>query len=456
MKTEYELLTAPYKDLCIENIKKFCAINSERDPSTIDAENPCGKGVTKALKWFEELAKKDGFEVTNYGNKIVEANIGSGEKNLTIMAHADVVPAGSGWAHDPYEVHETNGVLTGRGVADDKGPLLACYYALKALKDNGKLGNYQIRFLVGGAEETTSEGMMHYFYELNKKQPTLGFSPDSSFPLIFAEKGIFNFKVIDELKIEKVYSIKGGVASNAVIERCVVEMDEDPEFIEYIKSQFEGEVEIADKNGHKEIAFIGKAAHGSIPWVGKNAAMMAVYALGNFYRNERLMLFFSKYMMTRGEGINADMHNDEMFDNSLNLGLFSFDGAKMEAVFNFRFINSTTFEEISQIIVENSKPFNVEMQKACSPLLYFPKDSDLVSSLLKAYIDETGEKDAQPLSTGGGTYAKEAENVVAFGMEFDGWDSKMHSAGEQIKIEHIEKGMAIYARAIVYLGNKLQ
>ena len=454
MKTEYELLTAPYMNDLMANLKGFCAINSERDPSTMDAENPCGKGVTAALKFFEELARKDGFDVTNYGNKIVEANIGSGDKNITIMAHADVVPAGTGWDQDPFEVVEKDGVLTGRGVADDKGPLLACYYALKALKDNNMLGNYQVRFLVGGAEETTSEGMMHYFYELNKKQPTLGFSPDSSFPLIFAEKGIFNFKVTDEFKIEKVYSIKGGVASNSVIERCEVEMDDDAEFIEYVNSQFENEIEISERNGHKVIVFIGQAAHGSIPWCGKNAAMMAVYALGNFYKNERLMTFFSKFMMTRGEGLNADMHNDEMYDNSLNLGLFSYADGKLNATFNFRFINTTTFEEVKAIIEENAKPFKTEFG-GCSPLLYFPKDSVLVSTLLNAYIDETGDKDAQPLSTGGGTYAKEAENVVAFGMEFEGWDAKMHSAGEQIKVSHIEKGMAIYARAIVELGKKL-
>jgi len=455
MKTEYEVLTKPYMADCLKNLKEFCAINSERDPSTMDKENPCGKGVTKALKFFEELARKDGFDVTNYSNKIVEANLGNGEKNITIMAHADVVPAGTGWDQDPFEVIEKDGVLTGRGVADDKGPLLACYYALKALRDNGKLGNYQVRFLVGGAEETTSEGMMHYFYELNKKQPTLGFSPDSSFPLIFAEKGIFNFKVRDTLDIDKVYSIKGGVASNSVIERCEVEMDDDPAFFKYLDSQFKGEVEVNDKNGHKLIVFTGKAAHGSIPWEGKNAAIMAIYALGDFYKNERLMLFFSKFMMTRGEGLNADRHNEEMFDNSLNLGLFSYENKKLKATINFRFINSTTFEEMKSVIEENSKPFETEFG-GCAPLLYFAKDSDLVSALLNAYIDETGEIDAQPLSTGGGTYAKEADNVVAFGMEFDGWDSKMHSAGEQIKIEHIEKGMAIYARAIAYLGEKLK
>ena len=342
----------------------------------------------------------------------------------------------------------------GRGVADDKGPLLACYYALKALKDNGKLGDYQVRFLVGGAEETTSEGMMHYFYELKKKQPTLGFSPDSSFPLIFAEKGIFGFVVTDSFKMDNVYSIKGGVASNSVIEKCVVEMAKDEKFVSYVSDLYGKDVEASEVDGKCVVTFTGVAAHGSIPWFGKNAAMMAIKALGDFYDQPNLKLFAEKYSGTRGEGIKADMHNDEMYDNSLNLGLFSYENGELKATINFRFINSTTFEEIKGIIEENSKPFKTTFG-GCSPLLYFPKDSALVSTLLKAYIDETGDVDAVPLSTGGGTYAKEADNVVAFGMEFEGWDAKMHSAGEQIKIEHIEKGMAIYARAIVELGKKL-
>lgn len=450
----YKNLTASYKDEMLKTLKEFVAINSEYDEATVSKVDPFGKGVTKALNYIAEVARKDGFEVTVYNNMIVEILAGKGDKNITIMAHADVVPAGSGWDQDPFEVVEKDGVLTGRGVADDKGPLLACYYGLKALKDKNMLGDYQVRFLVGGAEETTSEGMMYYFYEINKPQPTLGFSPDSSWPLIFAEKGIFNFKVRDTFAIDKVYSINGGVASNAVIEKCDIEMDADPDFEEYVKSQFDGEVEFADKNDHRIVTFIGKAAHGSIPWVGKNAAMMAVYALGNFYKNEKLMSFFSKFMMTRGEGLNVNMHNDEMFDNSLNLGIFKYQNGELFAIFNFRFINSTTFEECKAIIEENAKPFNVEFG-GCSPLLYFPKDSVLVSTLLKAYIDETGEKDAQPLSTGGGTYAKEAQNVVAFGMEEAGYDAKMHSAGERIKTSSLEKAMAIYARAIVELGKNL-
>ena len=86
------------------------------------------------------------------------------------------------------------------------------------------------------------------------------------------------------------------------------------------------------------------------------------------------------------------------------------------------------------------------------PLLYFKKDSPLIKTLVNAYREESGDMTTEPLAIGGGTYAKETTNVVAFGLEYPGWDSKMHSVGEQIKVEALNQGMAIYARAIRDLG----
>ena len=194
-KTKYDKLTAKFQKPLLKSLEEFVAIDSSYDESTVNETNPFGAGVSDALNYITNLARSDGFEVTNYDNKIVEILYGRGNKNLTIMAHADVVPAGDGWIDPPFKMTEKKGVLYGRGVSDDKGPLLASYYALKALRDEGLLGGYEIRFLVGGNEESGSLGMHHYFKVLKKKQPTLGFSPDSDFPLIYAEKGITNFTV---------------------------------------------------------------------------------------------------------------------------------------------------------------------------------------------------------------------------------------------------------------------
>ena len=80
----------------------------------------------------------------------------------------------------------------------------------------------------------------------------------------------------------------------------------------------------------------------------------------------------------------------------------------------------------------------------------------MISTLLKSYQDETGDKKSKPLAIGGGTYAKETINTVAFGMQFPGWESNMHSPSESVRKDDLIKGMAVYARAIYDLGQKIK
>ena len=104
---------------------------------------------------------------------------------------------------------------------------------------------------------------------------------------------------------------------------------------------------------------------------------------------------------------------------------------------------------------EVNKGFEVKVE-VHDPVLFFSKESELVQTLLKAYQDETGDLESKPLAIGGGTYAKCADNVVAFGMQFPGFDSLMHSPGEHTNKEDLFKAMSIYARAIYELGEVLK
>jgi acetylornithine deacetylase/succinyl-diaminopimelate desuccinylase-like protein len=56
-----------------------------------------------------------------------------------IVGHIDVVPAGTGWEHDPFVMREQDGFLFGRGTSDDKGPVVASLFAMKALKEEGAI-----------------------------------------------------------------------------------------------------------------------------------------------------------------------------------------------------------------------------------------------------------------------------------------------------------------------------
>ncbi len=446
----YQELVKPYQEEMMKSLKEFIAIDSVYDEETRSEMDPFGKGVSKALQYIENLANKDGFIVKNYDNMVVEILTNDLEPNVTIMAHADVVPTGTGWPQDPFELTEKGDFLYARGVADDKGPLLSCYYGLKALRDNNLLGNYQVRFLVGGNEERGSACMEHYFQTLKKKQPTYGFSPDSAYPLTYAEKGIGGFLVKKDIDLPEVVSIKGGVASNSVIEKCEVLMKEDLNFIAYLNNN-EVDFSYLAKGEQMLLTFNGLAAHGSVPWMGKNAAMEAVKQLGNYYKNADLQLLYKLYSPLRGEGVNAAAHSEDMGDNSLNVGLFSLENGKLEMVVNFRHVETVTSEQMMKNIIEASKPFEV-VNGGFSPVLYYPKDHPLIKTLLRVYQEETGDLETPIIASGGGTYAKEADNVVAFGMEYPGHDPKMHGVNENTKKSYLFESMGIFAHAIIELG----
>ena len=455
-KTQYDKLTAKYQKPLLKSLEEFVAIDSSLDESTTNETNPFGAGVSDALNYITNLARKDGFEVTNYDNKVVEILYGRGEKNLTIMAHADVVPAGDGWSDDPFKMIEKKGVLYGRGVSDDKGPLLAAYYAFKALREAGLLGGYEIRFLVGGNEESGSLCMHHYFNVLKKKQPTLGFSPDSDFPLIYAEKGIINFKVTAKVDIPGLISIKGGVARNAVIDKCEVKFDLNLDFLKYIMEHYHrNEAAILTKDDVTTVTFIGKAAHGAMPENGVNAGLMALKTVAEYSKDPKLLKLLKLYEPLDGKGYDCDATNKEMGHNSSNVGIISCENGLLELYVNFRYINSCDPKDLLAAIKEANKGFEVKVE-AKDPFLYYPKDSVLVKTLLRCYQSETEDYESEPLAIGGGTYAKCADNVVAFGMQFPGWDSLMHSPGERTNKEDLFKAMCIYARAIYELGEVIK
>lgn len=449
----YQDLTKPYQEEMMQSLKELVAIDSTYDENTRDAQNPFGKGVSKALQYIADLAKKDGFIVNNYDNYVVEILTNELEPNITIMAHTDIVPIGTGWPQDPFTILEKGDTLYARGVADDKGPLMAAYYGLKALRDHNLLGNYQVRFLVGGNEERGSLCMEHYFHTLKKKQPTYGFSPDSSYPLTYAEKGIIGFTVKANVNLPKVISIKGGVASNSVIEKCDVLLEEDYELIAFLNEK-EVDYSYIVKGNHMTLTFNGLAAHGSLPWLGKNAAMSALKYLGAYYKNADLLKLYDLYNPTRGEGVNADAHSEDMGDNSLNVGLFSYENGVLEMTVNYRHVETVTAEQMINNIKEASRPYEINVL-GISSLLYYPKDSTLITTLLKVYQEETGDYETPIIAAGGGTYAKEADNIVAFGMEYPGYDCKMHGVNECTEKRFLFESMGIYAHAIIELGKKI-
>ena len=82
-----------------------------------------------------------------------------------------------------------------------------------------------------------------------------------------------------------------------------------------------------------------------------------------------------------------------------------------------------------------------------SPYHYVPKHSHLVQALLKAYRDYTND-DTDAFSIGGGTYARDFKNAVAFGPVFVGEAESMHMPNESADLENLITASFIYQEAI--------
>ena len=85
-------------------------------------------------------------------------------------------------------------------------------------------------------------------------------------------------------------------------------------------------------------------------------------------------------------------------------------------------------------------------------MLLFDPESDLVQTLLNVYQEETNDYESKPLAIGGGTYAKECPNTIAFGCAFKGRPGNIHAPNEYLLIEDFYLQIAIYAHAIMALA----
>ena len=442
---DYKALLKPYEKEMMETLFEFLSINSIYDEKTIAIGKPFGEGVYNALQYVAKLGKKYGFEVDTCDGYCTEIVMGEGERTLGIYAHSDVVPISGNWNKPPFEPYIENGNIYARGSSDDKGPLIAAFFACVALKENNLLKDYKIRFVVGGDEERGSSCLDYYFEHLHKPYPDYGFTPDSDFPLIYGEKGIVDFWPTIVVHSPDVISIKGGVATNAVCDKVDVELVDASELeVRLIQNQIK-----YIREGNK-ITFLGKSAHGSTPEAGENAALIALKALGEFYNIPKFKEIAEKLQIPNGKLFDGFASTNLLGETTYCLGLISYENDVLKFSINFRHP-----EEINPLDYKNNfdEVFGTisEMKEPSRPLLFEP-ESKLVSTLYKAYQEESGDYQSPMLTTGGGTYAKHAQNTIAFGALFPGRVSTMHEPNELMPVDDFYLSAVIYARAINDLG----
>ena len=449
------------KDDYLKDLTTLVKIPSVRDDSQATADAPLGPGPAKALHAFLEMAKKDGFRTKNIDNVVGYAEWGEGDETVAILAHLDVMPAGNGWDSDPFDPIIKYGNFIGRGSSDDKGPGLAAYYALKTLKDMGVKFHKKVRFVAGTDEENDWTGMTKYFE--TEPMPDLGFSPDAEFPVYNGEKGMFSIKLDmaggnegdDVLK-----SFKSGLRFNMVPREAdvVVEVEDNQAVMDAYTDFLDnnpvtGEA-YEDKDGlHLEM--IGKAAHGMEPEKGINAGTYMAKFLQQLklgVNAKNFVDYIANYLHLddRMKGFDGAFTDDVMGDLTMNAGIMNFDGQKGGHLdMNFRFPKGITPDDILNKVKPVAADFNIDAHYDTFHAPHFVSPDDpMVKTLMKSYIDVTGDKDTKPECIGGRTFGQLIDNGVAFGALMPDTPNTMHQANEYQPVDDLVKSMAIYMQAI--------
>ena len=435
----------------------------------ISGDKPFGDGPFKALEYILNLGKSLGFRTKNIDGYCGYIEFGEGTELVGIIGHLDVVPEGENWTYPPFSATISDGKIYGRGAIDDKGPVIASLYAMKAVMDNCKI-NKRVRLILGLDEE--KEWRCINYYKEHEEHPSIGFSPDADFPCIYAEKALLSTFLTQNYSCQnsciKIKSIDcNNNAINVVPKFCKMILEIDNNFINIsdLKNKFDKQVyenkfnisvNITNENTI-EIVSQGVSAHAAHPDLGKNAISQLLIIIHNVFElynvNIELIDFMYKYINLEFTGEKLGINYvDESGGLTLNVAQFTLDNNILSIGMNLRIPVTLPIDNVKNTFKQLVNSSNIKVNFGGEKeALYIPKDNPLVVTLCDIFNKKTG-LNAMPIAIGGATYARAFNNCISYGANMPGHIDLCHQVDEYIEIDNLITSSKIYAEAIYELA----
>ncbi len=392
-------------------------LNDLADLIAIKSRSVERESCEEALDLVLGKAREMGFvtQKGKYGD-VGTVTLGGGEKTIGVLVHVDVVPEGNieNWATDPFELTLKDGHLFGRGVVDDKGPVIASLYAMKYLKEKRAPFNKRIMLIVGTREEIVWEDMDHFKEEF--KLPDYGFSPDGAFPIYNRENGYMDVELIfEEPLLKGDEDIRGGTATNSIpaMASCM---------IDGVKLEYKGQ-----------------NAHSSVPEMGVNAIAIMCEDLAK-KTGYGFAEFMAKYFPRDAYHSNLEFKmKDGSYRNDENTvmvpTIIRQEGQKITVSINVRNDFKLSAESILETLEEKKAEgqYDIHIVEILNSI-WVDEDLPWIKSM-KAVLEANGIP-GECLFAPGCTYAKSIPNTVCFGPAFQDDRDCAHMDNEGQSLEH--------------------
>lgn len=440
----------------VRDIESLVAVPSVVDFATATPKSPSGEDAHDGLRAAVDLASRLGFDARDDAGEVGIADLpGTSGTVLALMCHADVVTPGSGWTGDPWIMRRRDGFLIGRGVIDDKGPLVMALYAMRFFAEKDQQLPYTLRMIIGTNEETGTMRDVAYYVE-HYGSPAFMVTPDNTFPVCYGEKGMYDASLWSpELPDGAIVDFTtGDLAENAVAGEATMVVKATGRYLPKTDriSVTVGEGDLVTLHA------AGVSAHASTPERGLNAiGLLADYAMKHGIATEAETAYLQslKKVIDATDGSLAGIAAyDEHFGAlTCAVGTMHRTDERLKATVDVRYPTSTSPERLSTafdaLMAECGGSAESTFVKA--PFLMDPQ-SAIVQTMVQCYREATG-LDGEPFTVGGGTYAREFPRAVSFGVEdphdrYPSWVGGMHGADEGVAEETLRRALRTYILTI--------
>lgn len=441
-------------DQLIKDMADLVSVNSVLDETTAKENQPFGKANREVLDKMLSIGQRDGYVTKDVDGYAGHIDIGSGDEVVAVLGHLDVVPVNeNGWATPPFELTQVGNKYFGRGTSDDKGPLLAAYYAAKIIEKSGLETRKKMRIIFGCNEESGSKCMKYYFTK--EPFPNMGFTPDANFPVVYGEKKGVQFHISGHVQEDALISLHAGNVVNIVPEKATAVLKGTKQQYEQAFQQFLSDKQLTGTIQSDEstttIELTGKSSHASLPHLGRNAVVLLSEFLNTVISNP-VVDFIAKYFADDyyakklGFGFTG-----QMGPLTLSVGIVHYEDSKLNIYLDLRCPHELDSDKMLTCMHQAIDPYGFNEEHHIGSHLFVDPNSELIQGLHQAYVDCTGDQEAKPQAIGGGTYAKTMPNCVAFGPEFPGTDNQIHQNNEFVDIDELKLAILIYANALYNL-----
>ncbi|MDE6902088.1 MAG: Sapep family Mn(2+)-dependent dipeptidase [Lachnospiraceae bacterium] len=427
---------------------------------------PYGVEIQRGLLFLEKLAGSMGFRTINHEFQTLEIQAGdlsaSYGDSIGIVCHLDVVPAGDGWEGEPFEPALRDGRLYGRGSLDDKGPIIACLYAMKYLADRNLIPSGRRVCMIVGTDEEEGFGGIKYHGE-HCRFPAFSFIPDASFPLIYGEKGMLDFDLTCPLGRREaplhLEGLSGGDGRNMVpswascrVTGAADTMQEAMEALRKTEEASEIQAELGMDQTDVFIQVKGRSAHSMSPEKGVSAISGLIHLLASLGDRldecEFVRLYERSVCDFYGTSLKIACADEVSGPLTLNIGTVE-QGEDFRLRANIRYPMTCDPEKTCSHIQKQIEGvgFSYAVTEHLAPV-NFSREDPWLQKLLAAYREVTGDMVTEPITIAGATYTRFVPNSVAFGPVYADQEELAHEPNEYLEVRQLKDITEIYGKAL--------